>query len=207
MLSDMQNDPIDSLIGFFNRLMPLSSEENTQVKQCFEPCVFKRRELILRAGERCAHYMFVVQGCLRMYSDDDKGNRHIIKFAPEDTWMTDIDSFFHCVPSHLYIDALEPTTIMRAELSPLVHLFMESKRINNIFRIIAENELTLLQRRHLETLSSTAEERYMSFCETYPELLNRISQAQIAAYLGVTPEFFSRMKSKMLRADKNVFLT
>ena len=96
---------------------------------------------------------------------------------------------------------------MRAELSPLVHLFMGSKRINNIFRIIAENELTLLQRRHLETLSSTAEERYMSFCETYPELINRISQAQIAAYLGVTPEFLSRMKSKMLRADKNVFLT
>jgi len=96
---------------------------------------------------------------------------------------------------------------MRVELDPLVHMFMESKRINNIFRVIAENELTILQRRHLETLSSTAEERYISFCETYPQLLNRISQAQIAAYLGVTPEFLSRMKSKMLRADKSVFLT
>ena len=203
----MQSNPIDSLIGFFDGMMPLNSEEKSLVVACFKPCEFKRRELILRAGERCRYYMFVVQGCLRMYSDDDKGNRHIIKFAPEDTWMTDIDSFFHGVPSHLYIDALEPTTVMRVELNPLVHLFMESKRINNIFRVIAENELTILQRRHLETLSSTAEERYMSFCETYPQLLNRISQAQIAAYLGVTPEFLSRMKSKMLRADRSVFLT
>lgn len=203
----MKSNSTDSLLGFFDGMMPLSSEEKSLVVACFKPCVFKRRELILRAGERCRYYMFVVQGCLRMYSDDDKGNRHIIKFAPENTWMTDIDSFFHRVPSRLYIDALESTTVMKVELDPLVHVFMESKRINNIFRVIAENELCLLQRRHLETLGSTAEERYVSFCETYPLLFNRISQAQIAAYLGVTPEFLSRMKSRMLRVNKNDFLT
>ena len=146
----MQDNLTDSLISFLEGMMPLSTEEKTKVEECFSPCLFKRRELIVRAGERCRYYMFVVQGCLRMYSDDDNGNRHIIKFAPENTWMTDIDSFFHSVPSHLYIDALEPTTVMRVELDALVHLFMESRRINNIFRVLAENELSLLQRRHLQ---------------------------------------------------------
>ncbi|MCR4765144.1 MAG: Crp/Fnr family transcriptional regulator [Bacteroidaceae bacterium] len=203
----MQPNPIDLLLTYFNRLMPLNDQEQAQVSHCFSIRAFKRREVIVSPGERCRYYMFVAQGCLRMYSDDSKGNRHIIKFAPEQTWMTDIDSFFHLAPSRLYIDALEHTTVVVAELDPLVHLFMSSKRVNNIFRVMAENELILLQRRHLETLSSTAEERYLSFCDTYPQLVNRISQAQIAAYLGVTPEFLSRMKRRLLQVNKDVFLT
>ena len=203
----MNTSPIDTLRSFFCQMMPLNVNEVALVEQCFNPSTYKRRELLLRAGEHCRHYMFVVQGCLRMYSEDDKGDRHIIKFAPEGTWMTDIDSFFHRKPSRLFIDALEPTTVMQTELEPLVSSFTHSWRLSNIFRVLAENELALLQQRHLETLSSTAEERYQTFCDTYPQLMNRISQSQIAAYLGVSPEFLSRMKSKLLRHPKDVFLT
>jgi len=202
----MKSQPLDVLMDFLCRMMPLNDHDKEVVTGCFEPCTYKRREVLLKPGELCAHYMFVVQGCLRMYSEDSEGNRHIIKFAPEGTWMTEIDSFFHSRPSKLYIDALESTTVMQAEVFPLVKSFMRSNRLNNIFRVLAENELSVLQRRHLEILSSTAEERYQTFCETYPQLLNRLPQTQIAAYLGVTPEFFSRMKSRMLREEKH-FLT
>ncbi len=203
----MYNHPVDALKSFLCQMMPLNESEQVQIEANFIPVTFKRRETVLRAGERCRYYMFVVQGCLRMFSDDEKGVRHIIKFAPEDTWMTDIDSFFHRKPSLLNIDALETTTVMYVELEPLVSSFMRSWRLSNIFRVLAENELALLQQRHLETLSSSAEERYQHFCDTYPQLINRISQAQIAAYLGVSPEFLSRMKSKLLRHPKDVFLT
>jgi len=203
-MEKFDEQPMEVLMDFFCRMMPLDEHDKEVARGCFEPCTYKRRELLLNAGEPCRHYMFVVKGCLRMYSEDTNGNRHIIKFAPEGAWMTDIDSFFHPRNSLLYIDALENTLVMQAEVFPLVGAFMRSVRLNNIFRVLAENELSMLQRRHLQTLSSTAEERYQSFCEHYPQLLNRIPQTQIAAYLGVTPEFFSRMKSRMLRGEKGI---
>jgi len=53
-----------------------------------------------------------------------------------------------------------------------------------------------------QLFSSTAEERYQLFLETYPHLFNRLSQVQIAAYLGITPEFLSRIRGRMAKGDK-----
>ena len=66
------------------------------------------------------------------------------------------------------------------------------------FRIIIENSLVAYQQRLIDNLSLTAEERYNNFCKRYPTLITRLPSKQIAAYIGVTPEFFSKMKHKML---------
>jgi hypothetical protein len=51
----------------------------------------------------------------------------------------------------------------------------------------------------MDNLSLSAEERFEKFCKRYPNLIQRIPQKQIASYIGVTPEFFSKMKAKLLR--------
>jgi CRP-like cAMP-binding protein len=51
----------------------------------------------------------------------------------------------------------------------------------------------------MDTMSRSAEERFEKFCHRYPSLIQRVPQKQIASYIGVTPEFFSKMKGKMLR--------
>jgi len=54
----------------------------------------------------------------------------------------------------------------------------------------------------LQNISSTAEERYQSFLELYPHLTNRLAQVQIAAFIGVTPEFLSRLRNIRSKATK-----
>lgn len=56
---------------------------------------------------------------------------------------------------------------------------------------LIENSYVGLQKRMLQTISSTAEERYELFTETYAHLSNRLPQTQITAFLGITPEFLS----------------
>jgi hypothetical protein len=51
----------------------------------------------------------------------------------------------------------------------------------------------------MDNLSLTAEERYEKFCKKYPTLIQKLPQKQIASYIGVTPEFFSKMKARMLK--------
>jgi hypothetical protein len=55
------------------------------------------------------------------------------------------------------------------------------------------------QERLMDNLSLSAEERFEKFCKKYPTLIQQFSQKHIASYIGVTPEFFSKMMSRMLR--------
>lgn len=74
---------------------------------------------------------------------------------------------------------------------------MEHPKFNRIFRVLTENALVSTQRRILQNISSTAEERYLDFMERYPHFFNRISNVQIASYLGVTPEFLSTIRKRL----------
>jgi hypothetical protein len=49
----------------------------------------------------------------------------------------------------------------------------------------------------LKNISTAAAERYLDFCARYPQLVDRLPQTQIASYLGITPEFLSKIRRKI----------
>ena len=132
---------------------------------------------------------------------DDKGVYHILQFATEKYWIQDLTSFHKQKPALLNIDALEDTVVLRIKHSDLIDLYLKAPKFDRIFRVLLENHFMHQQQRMAQLFSSTAEERYQLFLETYPQLLTRLSQIQIAAYLGVTPEFLSRIRGRMAKAD------
>ena len=81
-------------------------------------------------------------------------------------------------------------------LDELISLYTQAPKFNLIFRVLVENAFIRLQERLLQNISSTAEERYQSFLEIYQHLTNRLSGVQIAAFLGITPEFLSKLRAK-----------
>jgi hypothetical protein len=56
------------------------------------------------------------------------------------------------------------------------------------------------QQRILDDHSLNARERYLKFCSRYPSLVNRLPAKLIASYIGVTPEFLSKMKAEIARS-------
>jgi CRP-like cAMP-binding protein len=104
-------------------------------------------------------------------------------------------------PSDLAIDALEDPVVLQISRDDLIALYLQAPKFDRIFRVLLENSFVRLQNRLLQNISSTAEDRYQSFLELYPHLLNRLSQVQIAAYLGITPEFLSRLRNKRSKAS------
>ena len=54
--------------------------------------------------------------------------------------------------------------------------------------------LTVLQNRVIMLMSFSAIKRYEDFEETYPEIIQRVTQKMIASYLGITPETLSKIK-------------
>lgn len=199
----MQEKPIqpstEPLIDYFNSLIPLNNEEFQLVKELFKSRLYRKKQYVLQENDVCNQFNFVVRGCLRMYKIDEKGNTHIIQFASENWWMVDIGSFHQKKSSDLSIDALEDTMVLQISYENLIKLYTSAPKFDRIFRVLIENSFVTLQNRLLQNISSTAEERYLSFMETYSHLSNRLPQTQIASFLGITPEFLSKLKTKLLK--------
>ncbi|MCB9304861.1 MAG: Crp/Fnr family transcriptional regulator [Lewinellaceae bacterium] len=187
---------IESLISYFDNHLRLNEEEKAFVRNNFFEKRVRRRQFILQEGDVCRLNTFVVEGCLRMYMVDEKGREHNLQFAVENWWIGDIGSFHSEKPSKLYIEAMENSIILQIRKEDQLRLFVEHPKFNRIFRVFTENALVSFQNRVLQNISSTAEERYLDFIARYPYLFNRISNVQIASYLGVTPEFLSTIRKK-----------
>jgi CRP-like cAMP-binding protein len=184
------------LIEHFKNYIPLNEEEINLFDKRVTQRKIKRKQMILQEGLVCKHYSFVVQGCLRMYGVDQKGVEHNIQFAAENEWIADIGSFHSDKPSKLFIEAMEPSVLLQIEKQDLYHLYRSIPKLDRIFKVIIENKFVELQTRVLQNISSTAQERYQSFLAQYPQLALRLPNTQIASYLGITPEFLSKMRSE-----------
>ena len=188
------------LIDYFNKILPLDDKEKAFVEEVFKERSVKRRQFILQEGEICIHNTFVLEGCFKMYFVDDSGKEHNLQFAIENWWIGDIGSFHSEEPSKLHIEAMENSIILQIKKEDQLRLFVNYPKFNRIYRVLAENGMVGLQKRVLQNISSTAEERYLDFVKRHPHFFNRISNVQIASYLGVTPEFLSGIRKKIAKS-------
>lgn len=191
---------IEPLLIYFEKLLPLDEKEKSFLAEAFTERKIRRRQFILQEGDVCTFNSFVVEGCFRMYFVDENGKEHNLQFAVENWWIGDIGSFHSEEPSKLNIEAIENSIILQIRKEDQLKLFVEYPKFNRIFRVLTENALISFQRRVLQNISSTAEERYIDFVERYPDLFNRISNVQIASFLGVTPEFLSTIRKRLAKS-------
>jgi len=186
-----------ALVEHLSKILPLDAKETAKVEELFVPKRIKRRQLIHHEGDVCKHASFVVQGCLKMYMVDVEAKEHNLQLAVEDNWIGDLGSFHSGEPSKLYVEAIERSTILQITRENLYRLYDEFPKFNKIFRIMKEHHIVEYQQRILQNISSTGEERYLDFVNHHPDLFNRISNVQIASYLGVTPVFLSMIRKKL----------
>ncbi|QLH28079.1 MAG: Crp/Fnr family transcriptional regulator [Candidatus Parvibacillus calidus] len=191
------------LVNNIRRKIDLSEKEQAYILELFTEKKLKRKQFILHEGQANHHVSFVVDGCLRAYSVDKNGFERILQFAPNDWWITDIHSFVTGMPASLNIDAIEESTILMITREDREKALSLVPKLERYFRILMEKNLAANRQRIIDRLSLTAKERFVSFCNTYPELINRIPQKQMASYIGVTPEFLSKMRSEYLRSLKH----
>ena len=160
---------------------------------------YKAKTILLNSGAICKHSYFVNSGILRSFNINDNIVEHIMSFACEGWWIGDMYSLLSQKPGNLFIEVLEDAEVVLLSKENQELLYREIPKLERFFRILTENSLVANQERLMDNLSLNAEERFEKFCKKYPTLLQKVQQKQIASYLGVTPEFYSKMKSRLLR--------
>ncbi len=133
-----------------------------------------------------------------MYAVDKSGKEHNIQFAAENDWITELSSFYSEKPSQLYIEAVESSLVLQIKHPDLLHLYTNHHKFDHNFRVIIEQKFIELQNRVLQHISLTGEESYLLFLELFPNLSKRLPNTEIASYLGITPEFLSKIRKGLI---------
>ncbi|MBF0694318.1 MAG: Crp/Fnr family transcriptional regulator [Flavobacterium sp.] len=177
----------------------LTSEEENHLLSLTELRRYPAKSILLNSGDICTHSYFVNSGVLRSFTINDNIVEHVLNFACSGWWIADFYSLISQKPGSLFIDAIEDTEVVLLSKENQNQLYRDIPKFERFFRILVENSLVANQQRIMDNLSMTAEERYAQFLKRYPNLANQIPQKHLASYIGVTPEFFSKMKASYLK--------
>ena len=177
----------------------LTSEEEQLFLSKIEFKMIKAKTILLSPGEIANCTYFVNSGILRSFTINDNIIEHVLHFACEGWWIGDMYSYISQKPGNLFIEVIEDAEVAIITKENQQELYFQIPKLERFFRILSENSLVSHQERLMDNLSLTAEERFEKFCTKYPTLIQKVSQKNVASYIGVTPEFFSKMKSRLLR--------
>ena len=187
------------ILNNISKIISLTEYEQKLFMSKVEVKQFKAKTIILSPGEICKYSYFVNSGILRSFNINDNIVEHVLNFACTGWWISDMYSFITQKAGDLFIEVLEDAEVIVLSKENQEILYQEIPKLERFFRILIENSLVSNQERLMDNLSLTAEERFEKFRKKHPTLIQKVPQKQIASFIGVTPEFFSKMKSKMLR--------
>ncbi|GGD62448.1 cyclic nucleotide-binding protein [Emticicia aquatilis] len=191
----------ESIQNYISRFVSLTPEELSVVKNCMQLREFPKKTVLLNAGDVCNFEAYVLKGCIREYFIDHKGQELTLEFAVEDWWVSDITSFENQTPSIMYIETLEDCELLVLSRASKDELLARVPKLERMFRLMIQRHLSVLQKRLFRTVSYTAMDKFEEFLKRYPSLPQRVPQHYIASYLGITPEFLSKLRKRQMKGE------
>ena len=197
-MSTVSHEPLFSYIESKSGL-ELSTTDKELVATVFVTKHLRKRQYLLQEGDVCKYMAFIIKGAGRMFAVNERGQEHISRFAIENWWLGDFESYNFATPSIYNIEMLEDSDVLLITKDHLDELRQTVKAIDIMIKEIDKNGVVANQRRIHSSISLNAEERYSALLKNYPSFLERFPQAMIASYLGVSPETLSRIRKNLLK--------
>lgn len=193
-------DDKELLLSFFERQskLKLTPELESEILNSFETKHYKKKTVIYSPGEVNTPHLFIEKGVVRLYLIDKQGKEINILFAREFQIIGDLKT---PKATSFYLKAIEDSrisSITEANFQKLIQK-LDSRNtfdLNNYLR----SAYIHIQNRLVSILSKSAEENYLEFKKAYPDLIQRIPQYLIAGYIGISPEFLSKLVAKTTKS-------
>jgi CRP-like cAMP-binding protein len=186
------------LLTYIEQYTVLEQQEKLLIEEAYQHRIIDKKQILFQQGEHCMVEAFVLSGTLRVFCTDKKGNEHVLYFALPGWWVGDLASFYDGIPAFISVQALEKTELLLIDPDTKAKLFERIPSLERVFRIIIQKNLSSLQQRFLNTMSESADQRYLNLLEKIPTIEQLVPQHQIASYLGILPESLSRLKKQLM---------
>lgn len=184
-------------IAFIFNGISFSKKEEKFIEKKFRKIQLKKREVLIKTNQHVLHQYYVESGCLRAYYIDNLGKEHTIQFAVKDWWISDFTALFTSSLSIMTIEVIQDSVLFEISKKEMETLFETFPKLESYFRKKLEIAYASFQKRILANLSESAQDRYISFINTYPNIERCVKNYHIASYLGITSESLSRIRKKL----------
>ncbi|MGH7725845.1 MAG: Crp/Fnr family transcriptional regulator [Candidatus Eiseniibacteriota bacterium] len=191
--------PLDALVDFLAKRMTLAPKHRALIRSLTHERALRRNQFLHRAGDQVKDQTFVASGCLRRYVLDPKGKEHILQFAAEGWWLSDVESILDRTPSRFFVQAVVPTQLLVLHWSAHERLLREIPGFAEAYIMGLQRQSIARERRVIAALTAPPDERYHDFLRTYPSIAASVPQHMLASYLGIAPETLSRVRRRIGR--------
>jgi CRP/FNR family transcriptional regulator len=184
------------LITHIQKFVTLTNEEQELVVNYLKFEELSKKKYLLSEGDICNAQYFVVEGCVRMYFIKESGVEQIVQFGIDNWWISDYTSFTIHSPSQFYIQAVQRSKVIVLTQTRQDELLDKLPKLEKYFRRIYQRAYAAAQTRLIFFTDLSGEEKYHHFASRFPDFVQRIPQYMLASYLGITPEFLSKVRAK-----------
>lgn len=171
--------------------------DEEQVRQNFRPIHCAKGQRFVREGDVPDKLGFIVQGLMKFYYVDPKGNEWIKHFSAENDFVSSYASFLYQTPSLYDIEAMEDTTLLFIPYDPYIQIITQSLVWCTLARKYTEKIYYQKEKREASFLKLDGTQRYVAFLEAYPHLSERIGVKDAASFLGLNSVSLSRIRRNL----------
>lgn len=156
---------------------------------------FSKNEIIINAGSYSDKVYFIIKGMVRIfYVKENKEITNVL--LAESSVLAGSYSFITGNKNFSTYQVIEKTITLYITNEDLEELYQKHHSIEHLGRLIIEQYYAKFMKKTYDILFLSAEERYTTFVNNHPELLNRIPLKYIASYLGIAQATLSRLRAK-----------
>lgn len=156
---------------------------------------FKKDEIIINQENDCNRMFFIVKGAMRVFYFDKLGTEITRTFVFENEFCTNLVSFSKQDKNNENIQCMEHTLAFCISREDFYQMLGHSHLLTQLYSKVLETFITK-HLKHFQFMNTlTPRERTEEFLSASSPIKERIKNKIIATYLGVTPEFYSKIKS------------
>lgn len=164
----------------------------------FEPVVFPKSTLIEKAGNIPGHQYFIISGQMRNFYLDSNGEEVTTDLNNGPRFFTSYTNFMNRTVSNENIECVTDCELLKVNRDDVDILFQKGISIKDYTMMILQKFLDEEKKRMKEMSTLSAEQRYVNFMKTSPNIIQNVPLKYIASYLGIRPESLSRIRRNYL---------
>ncbi len=158
-----------------------------------------RGDVVIAEGVKCPDVYIIQDGIVR-FVDMNGDKERTFGFGLPGTIFSSKHSFAMDLPSYYRAEACCDTVLMHIKKEDFWEVVPKYHELTIWMLRYAYGELFYHEYRNAVVHKGSAVERYRSMACDRPEIIRKVTQKIIASYLGVTPEYLSKLKNIYLKS-------
>ena len=185
------------LVKFIQTQLSITALKAGEIADRFTEKTVLKDNIFFEEGKICNEYYFLVNGFVRAYTFDTKGEDITTSFYKNNEVVCELFSFFKRVHTQETFRALTDCTAWYITFDDLQVAFPSMPEFREFGRSMLVSSYAELKQRMLSMLHQTAEERYINLLMNSPEIFQYAPLKDIATYLGITRTSLSRIRKEL----------